>query len=207
SSPAAPALVLWCGLLAAVLAGPYLVHSADVGDDLIRNTVRLALLYYGLAAGLMLRLGPGEWAGPSARVRLARACWTLAWAAYLVHLAMAFHHYHHWSHADAVEHTRRVSGVGEGIYVSHLFTLAWTADVAGWWLRPSRYAGRPAWVDWLLHGFLAFVIFNGTVVYELGAIRVAGAALFTVLGGLWIARAARGKGPHTAGDTAGPREG
>jgi hypothetical protein len=110
-------------------------------------------------------------------LRLARWCWTLAWAAYLVHLAMAFHHYHHWSHAHAVEHTRSVSGVGEGIYVSHCFTLLWTVDVAWWWLRPETRARRSAWVDRSLHGFMFFMVFNATVVYESGLIRWAGVAL------------------------------
>jgi hypothetical protein len=180
------ATVLWLGLLAAALAGPYLTRSPSLGDDLIRNTIRLALLYYAAAAALMLRLRPGEWTGR--RGRAARWLWTLAWAAFLVHLAMAFHHAHHWSHADAVRHTEDVSGVGEGIYVSYLFTLAWTADVLCWWLRPARYAARPGWVDGWLHGFMAFVIFNSTVVFEQGFIRWAGVVLCAGLAALWLRR-------------------
>src|SRR5437899_10995043 len=116
------ALVGWCVLLVAVLAWPALRGSPNPGDDLTRNTVRLALAFYAVAAVVMLLLDRGEWAATSPRGQLARLCWTLAWAAYLVHLAMAFHHYHGWSHARAVEHVREVSGVGEGIYASHLFT-------------------------------------------------------------------------------------
>ena len=182
------AVASWLALLTAVLLAPYLLHSPTLGDDLTRHTIRLALLFYGVAAALMLRLEPAEWRTVSARARLARCCWTLAWAAYLVHLAMAFHHYHHWSHADAVRHTRDVSGVGEGIYVSHAFTAVWTADVLWWWLRPTSYATRSAWIDWALHGFMVFIIFNATVVYEEGFIRWAGAALLTVLAGLWLWR-------------------
>src|SRR5262249_13594077 len=137
---------------------------------------------------LKLFLHPADWFAESGLGRLARACWTLSWLAYLIHLGMAFHHYHHWSHADAIEHTREVSGVGEGIYVSHLFTLAWTADVAWWWLRPRTYAVRPAWVGWALHGFMLFMIFNATVVYEQGLIRGAGWALTVGLAGLWAYR-------------------
>src|SRR5207248_346115 len=105
-----------------------------------------------------------------------------------VHLGMAFHHYHHWSHADAVEHTRAVSGVGEGIYFSHLFTLLWTVDVVFWWVRPDRVAVRPAWVGGALHGYMAFIIFCGTVVYEAGPVRWAGMVLFTELGLLLVCR-------------------
>ena len=61
--------------------------------------------------------------------RDARLVWALGWAAYLVHVALAFHLAFGWSHAAAVEQTRERSGFGEGIYVSHLFTLLWTADV------------------------------------------------------------------------------
>ena len=52
---------------------------------------------------------------------------------------MAFHHYHHWSHADAVQHTAIVSGWGNGLYVSHLFTIAWTADGLA---QPRGYRGH-----------------------------------------------------------------
>jgi len=179
------AITGWVALLALVLLLPWLTASPTAGDDLTRHTVRLALLYYAAALTLMIQLRPPEWLARSGKGRLARWCWTLAWAAFVVHLAMAFHHYHHWSHEEAVRHTREVSGVGEGIYVSHLFALAWTADVAAWWLRPAWYALRPPWVGRALHGFMLFVVFNATVVYETGLIRWAGVALFAWLALVW----------------------
>jgi hypothetical protein len=178
----------WLVLLAGVIALPYATQSPTLGDDLIRFTIRLALVYYVLAASLMLRLPAGDWRASAGRGRLARWCWTLAWAAYLVHLGMAFHHYHSWSHAAAVEHTRQVSGVGAGIYASHLFTLVWTMDVLFWWLQPARYATRSPWIDRMLHGFMAFIIFNGTIVYENGPIRWFGILMFSVLALLWAYR-------------------
>ncbi len=179
SSPAADALLVagWLASVAAVLALPNLTHSPDVGDDRTRDTVRLALVYYGLAASLMPWLAGEDWAARTGRGRLARWCWTFGWATYLVHVLLAFHYQHHWSHAEAVRHTEAVSGFGPGIYASHLFTVLWTADVAWWWLAAARYARRPAWVGWLWHGYLLFVIFNATVVYEAGLIRWAGVAL------------------------------
>lgn len=182
------AIAIWMALLAVILCHPYVTQSSTLGDDLIRNTIRLSLLYYAVAASLMLILQPQEWSATSTRGGLARLCWAQAWLAYLVHLAMAFHHYHGWSHAHAMEHTREVSGVAEGIFVSHFFTLLWTEDVLFWWLRPERYAARPAWIDWLLHGFMAFVIFNGSVVYEQGFIRWAGVVMFAELGALFVYR-------------------
>jgi hypothetical protein len=183
---ATAAILLWLILLAAILTTPSLTNSESAGDDLVRNTVRLSLLYYAGAASLIMLMRRDEWVGSSVRGSLARWCWTLAWAAYLVHVGMAFHHAHGWSHEHAVAHTRAVSGVGEGIYVSHLFTLAWTADVLYWWLRPVRYAARPPWVGRLLHGFMVFMIFNATVVFETGWIRWAGAVMFAGLAALWL---------------------
>lgn len=185
------AIALWAVLLAVILVYPYAAHSDSLGDDLIRNTVRLSLLYYAASATMMLLLRRDEWAAATPRTRLARLCWSLAWLAYLVHLAMAFHHYHGWSHLHAMEHTREVSGIGEGIFVSHLFTLLWSADVLFWWRQPQRYAERPRWIDRVLHAFMVFVIFNGTVVYETGFIRWAGLAMFAELATVAIYRCLR----------------
>ncbi len=198
-------LIIWAAMLVLVLSLPVLTSSTTPGDDLTRHTVRLALLFYGVAAVLMLSLSPVEWAAEG-RGRLTRSCWSLAWLTYLVHLGMAFHYYHGWSHTDAVQHTRQVSGVGEGIYVSHAFTLFWTLDVAYWWLQPRRYAARSPWIDRLLHGFMAFVVFNGTVVYEQGFIRWAGIGLFAVLGPLWLWRACTATAFRYTDDT-GPDRG
>ena len=139
----------WALALAAVLALPWLVPLEGPGEYLTRATVRVALAYYAAALALMLTLRPEEWVASTSRGRLARWCWALAWLTYAVHVGMAFHYYHHWSHADAVRHTRAVSGVGEGVYVSYLFSLVWALDVAWWWLRPAASAARPAWLTWL----------------------------------------------------------
>jgi hypothetical protein len=181
-------LLVWLGLLGLILLRPFPVNEPFPGDDLIRNTIRLALLFYAAAATLMLRLRAEDWNAATPRGQLARTLWTLAWLAYAIHLAMAFHFAHGWSHAAAMRHTHEVSGTGEGIFVSHLFTVVWTLDVLSWWLVPARYAARSRWVDRLLHGFMLFVIFNATVVFESGLIRWAGAALFVWLGLAWLLR-------------------
>lgn len=189
-----PAVVVgWAVLLSAILGLPFLTGSDSAGDNLIRNTIWLALVYYAAAAWLMLYLERGDWSCPTAPGRLARSLWTLGSLAFLVHVGMAFHYAHGWSHAAAVRHTEEVSGVGEGIYVSYLFTLAWTLDALWWWLWPARYAARSPWLDRLLHGFMAFVIFNGTVVFEEGATRWAGVAMFAALAAAWAFRRSRPK--------------
>jgi hypothetical protein len=191
-------VAVWLVSLGAVVALPNLLDSPTVGDDLTRYTIRLALVYYAMAVSLLPWLRRDEFRARTGRGRLARWCWTFGWATYLVHLAMAFHYYHHWSHAEAVSHTRERSGFGAGIAVSHLFTLVWTADVAWWWLLPDRYSERPAWVGWCVHGFMVFVIFNATVVYEEGLIRWAGLGLLAWLATVrvvaWVSRRAAGVG-------------
>jgi hypothetical protein len=179
---------LWAALLLAALLVPLLGGAADPGDALTRNTVRLALLYYAAALTLLLRRRPADWAADTPAVRLARCCWTLAWAAFLVHLGMALHHVDGWSHAAAVERTRQRTGFGEGVYVSHLFTLVWTADVVFWWLAPRRYAARSPRIDLALHAFMLFMTFNAMVVFESGFIRWAGLALFIWLAGVALTR-------------------
>jgi hypothetical protein len=168
-----------------VLIGLSAAFSADRGDALTRNTIRLSLAWYAAALWLMMRLGPADWAAATQIGRTARWCWTWAVVVFLIHLAMAFHYFHHWSHAHAFAHTRLASGVGEGLYVSYLFTALWMADVAYWWLQPRGYADRPAWVDRALHMFMLLIVFNGTVVFEGGFIRWAGAVIFVALAWAW----------------------
>ncbi len=174
-------MVVWLVLLAAVLAIPFLGRVSDPGEELTRQTIRLALLFYGVAAVLMPWLTAADWAALTPRGRAVRLCWALAWLAYLIHVGMAFHFYHHWSHEDAVERTQRVSGFGPGIYLSHGFTLVWLADVLCWLGWPHRYARRPVWMGAALHGFLAFMIFNATVVFGEGWIRWAGGGLLAAV--------------------------
>lgn len=171
-----PAVAIWFLLMLAAIGGSHALPAEAVGDGLIRNTVRVSLLFWLWAVTAMLRTPAEEWTSA------ARMPWTLAWAAYVVHLYMAFECFHDWSHDHAVAHVQARSGFGPGIWFSHLFTAAWTADVLWWALAPASYLRRPAWVGRTLHGFLAFITFNGTVVYEEGFARWAGVAMT-----LWLA--------------------
>jgi hypothetical protein len=178
--------LLGIGSLAAVILLSHAVPT-DQGNALTRNTIRVALAWYAVTICLMMCLTAPDWAAKTLRGQLARYCWTWALICFLVHVMMAFHYFHHWSHKDAFEHTRQVSGIGEGVYVSYLFAWLWIADVAAWWLWPVRYAARPVWIDRALHGFMLFVVFNSMVVFEHGVIRWAGLAMFAGLGFVWLA--------------------
>src|SRR5262249_59210931 len=114
--------------------------------------------------------------------RGARLLWSGAWLLYCIHVAAAFHYAHHWSHAEAIRSVEEQSGFGEGIFVSYVFTLLWTADVIWWWLSPGSYVRRPRAVGIAIHGFMAFIIFNGAVIFAAGPARWLGIACFALLG-------------------------
>lgn len=170
--------IAWAVLLTAAFLAPRVLPESDPADVVTRQTARVAVLYWALAAGALLL-----------RAReFARCAWALGAAAFCVHVVTAFDQVHGWSHAAAVRHVEAVSGFGPGLFVSYAFTVVWVLDAAWWLVGPLRYDERPAWLDRTVHGFLAFVVFNGTVVYERGFIRWAGVLSFTVLAVLAVRR-------------------
>jgi hypothetical protein len=181
----------------AIVVVPWLCDGPDLGESLTQNTVRLALAYYALAMILRLEVRPHE-GDDARRGSAARLAWTLAWAAYLVHVGCAFHFYHHWSHSEAVEHTRLRSGFGPGIFVNYLFTLVWTADVVSWSIGPQAHARRRISITILLHGFMLFVVFNATVVFAEGPVRWLSAGLFLLFAILGLARMGRARPAENA---------
>lgn len=113
----------------------------------------------------------------------ARVLWTLGCAAYLVHVAAAFHVVHGWSHDDAFAATARDTAEatgfesGFGLWLNYLFTALWVFDAASWWwLGLSAYRHRPRWLEAFLYGFMVFMAFNATVVFEDGWVRAFGLA-------------------------------
>jgi hypothetical protein len=154
----------------------------SIADDPTRDSVRLALVLYAFCVGLMPWLDEAGWQARTGLGRLVRLAWALACLIFLAHVALAFHHHHGWSHARAMEHVAERGGFGPGIFLSYLFTLAWVVDAAWWWLLPIRYARRPGWVGASLHGFMLFMVFNATVVFEIGPARWSGLMLLALLG-------------------------
>jgi hypothetical protein len=165
-------ILLWALLS---IAGSNLVF--DYTDDFqVRYTADIAVLFWLIAVLALL----------FEKQRFARLNWTLGWIGFVIHLDAAFGLAHHWSHAKAFEHVREVSGYGEGIFASYLFTLVWTADVIWWWASPRGYAARPRWVGYMLHGFMGFIFINATVVYETGYIRWAGIVGTVLVLAVWL---------------------
>jgi len=161
------------------------------GDALTRGSIRVALALCAAALVVLPWVAKGDTS--SARSRFVRACWVTGWLFYVAHVALAFHYFHDWSHAEAIHHVEERSGFGPGLFVSYLFTLLWTGDVVWWAISPESHARRPRWVALLLYGYFTFMAFNATVIYETGAIRVAGivatALLVGSLGLRWYVKA------------------
>ena len=153
-------------------------------------TVVLASVWFAVAcmpAGLLMRLDSGRWL-------LWRALWTVGAASFLVHTLSAYDLVYGWSHAVAIEETRRQTmattgfDFGAGIYLNLLFALLWTADVVRAWRRPQGSRGRTTGTTLFIHGFFVFMVFNGTFVFVAGNRRWFGLVLSTALVGLlWIA--------------------
>lgn len=153
-------------------------------DELITQwTVRAALAFYVLSvAGMLQRSHGRRWE------RIARWTWTLGCGFYLAHVVAAFHFYHGWSHTvayrDTARKTAEVTGFdwGGGLYFNYAFTVFWLGDVVWWWCSDDSRRKRPRSVTWCLHGFLAFIALNATVVFETGALRWLGLAAIFLLG-------------------------
>lgn len=141
-----------------------------MNDLLTLWTVRLACILY--VAAILFR---------------SRAAWTAGVAAYLAHVAAAFHFHHGWSHSAAFRETARQTaetfGIasGFGLYFNYFFTAVWLGDVVWLWTANISYRARPRWISVAIHGFMAFMFFNATVVFATGWVRWLGLAAAVVL--------------------------
>jgi len=137
---------------------------------MIQWSVRIALVLYAAALFSWL-LGGRRWE------RAIRGLWSAGLLFYLAHAFAAFHFVHGWSHARAAVETagqtKELFGVasGLGLWLNYLFTIAWTADALWWWIDEIGYRLRPRWVRVSVHAFLAFMFFNGAVVFGEGFSR------------------------------------
>jgi hypothetical protein len=168
------------GCQAGVSPDTLLPEPTPMGPLLTDWTIRCSLaLYAAVTIGCALRL--------SSFGRAAKYLWAAGSLLLLAHLAAAFHFYHQWSHLSALQHTaaetRRLLGVpvAAGLYVNYLFAVVWLADSAWWLHRGQQYWDRPRWAQWLVHGFLFFIAFNGAVVFAEGPVRWVGIAVTVAL--------------------------
>ena len=111
------------------------------------------------------------------RTGAARLVWTAGAALLAIHIAIAFHTRHAWSHAAAyvttAQQSEALTGVaaGWGLYLNYLFLLIWVVDAAWWWLKPSAYARRSRVIDGAVFGFFLFMMVNGAIVFAVTRMR------------------------------------
>lgn len=132
----------------------------ELGQTATIWLARGAVALYLVALGLLF----------ARKTMASRMFWTAGLAVYLIHVGFAFTYFYGWSHSVAFRETARQTadlfGVnwGGGIYLNYLFTAIWIADCAWWWTDFHGYARRPAAIRSAIHGFLAFMFVNASVV-------------------------------------------
>jgi hypothetical protein len=108
----------------------------------------------------------------------ARVGWALGGVVLVLHIAIAFHLGHGWSHAAAWDHTQQVGGYGWGVFVNYAFALVWLADAAWASVYFDSYNARARGLHWAIYAFLAFVVVNAVFVF--GGAGISGAATIIV---------------------------
>ncbi len=151
-------------------------------------SIRLALLLFAMAViARPRRRGRAVVRGLGWRVP--RALWVAGLLLSVVHVIAVFGYLMDWSHQaaldDTARKTRRLVGVSfaGGVYFNYVFLAVWMGDAVWWCGWPARYLRR-AWLwDALVIGYLGFIAFNATVIFESGVIRWLG--LVAALAVVW----------------------
>ena len=155
--------------------------TPDLNYPRLQFSAFFFVMIWTVSSWEMLKASREVWTTRNDERVMMQANWLAGWLMLCVHIAAAFDLVHGWSHAAAFEHTERTAGVGEGVFVNYAFVLLWGLDVLWLLIGPASYARRSRWIGWPLHGFLAFVTFNATVIYGTGLARWLGVAAFTLL--------------------------
>jgi len=166
-------------------------------------SIRLSLLLFALVVFLrlcefMCLCERGGTAHSGGTWRSVRAAWVAGCLFAVLHVVAVFAYVMDWNHQAAVNDTARKTqqliGVsfGGGVYFNYAFLLVWVFD-AGWWCVWPAYYRRRAWLwDVSLIGYLWFIAFNATVIFESGITRWLGLlvtlAMVLTCGGVWLAR-------------------
>lgn len=158
-----------CMTLVSVVAVPVVVTFRNVPPGSAPQHVMVFLSAWIAATlwyvGAWLLLANRNASSPGA----GRLWWTTGCVFALLHVAVAMHAAHGWSHRAAYRHTEEVGGFGWGVYVNYAFVVVWLADVLWQWVFPAAYMQRSRFVGLAVHGFLAFIVFNATIVFARGA--------------------------------------
>ena len=149
-----------------------------------------ATIWLALALLVVAELGKRR-AGAALAIGWSWRCFAAGAFLCLVHMALAFHLRHGWSHSAASAHiarrTEELFGIPwtGGIWVNYAFAGVWLAEALWWRLDPAGYARRPHALVWLVRGFLYIVIVNAALVFASATGRIAGAPLVAALAWTW----------------------
>lgn len=200
---AIPVFWLLLVVVAGLFAGPGVVAlfrppDSNLDHAAIHLTAVGTTCLWFLGVRVALPRAPDDLGWRELSARMLRLAYTAGLAMCALHIAVAFHVGHAWSHRAAFDHVEAVGGYGWGLYVNYLFAAVWLFD-AGWcWVSLDGYRSRPRWVNRLIHGFMAFIVFNATVVFGPPVTGVLCGIIFGMLTVEWLRgewRAAPGRYP------------
>ncbi len=80
---------------------------------------------------------------------------------------------------------------GGGLYVNYALLAGWALDCLWWWRGLEAYRRRPRRIVLCWNGFLIFIVFNATVVFETGLARWFGLCLCLGICSCWCYNAKR----------------
>lgn len=152
---------------------------SNVDEWFVRGTALVAVFFFALG---------WPWRSPRAvGDSWGRVYWLMGWAICFGHVLLAFHLAHQWSHDRAVEATAKQTAdlvgfpFGGGVWINYGFLAIWGGDAAWRWRVPSRYWMRSARCHWAIIGFLAFIVFNATIVFGGWPGRIVGVAAVVIV--------------------------
>ena len=156
-------------------------------DAFLYGTIWASVVAWA-GAEVLQRVSPEE---PGA----ARMLWTGGAVLLAIHVAMAFHGRHGWSHEAAYAATAVQSeaftglAAGWGLYLNYALVVLWLADALWWWAAPAAYARRSRTVARAIFAFFLFMMVNGAVVFAMSRMRWLGVACVAAV---VLARSRRG---------------
>ncbi len=135
-----------------------------IGEFLVRWTARIAVACY-IAR---LACDSGHNGGIDSQ-KIARIWWSIGCATFVLHVIVAFHFIHHWSHTAAFDATAKRTAEmtgwnsGFGLYINEAFLLLWLTDTFFWWQDVSWPRHRR--IYWTVQSVFAFLMIQATAIF------------------------------------------
>jgi hypothetical protein len=147
--------------------------AQTLGEHASLWAIRLALLLLSIVMCLQVSgLRPTD--------RRLAIPWMIGAVSAGLHSIGALMTFHHGSQLEALrstaEQTKELIGISfaAGLYFNYVFVAAWLFDATMRLVMPKKYSKLPNWYSRLILGFLAFIAFNGVVVFKTGLLRYLG---------------------------------